>query len=192
MWSGPISILTGGLGRTSARRPPTPEQDLDMKLHPFLKGHRGEYLVAIQFLLIGAFIFIPAWSPLATPMVLEVTAPLRWAVLIGCWGVAFILGGFGFLHIREYLTPLPYPVDHSQLVKHGVYAWVRHPLYSSQLFAAAGWVVMTLSLSHLLILLLGFRFFDYKASREEAWLTERHPEYPAYAARVRKLIPWLY
>jgi protein-S-isoprenylcysteine O-methyltransferase Ste14 len=69
---------------------------------------------------------------------------------------------------------------------------VRHPLYSSQLFAALGWVAFSLSLSHLALLAVGFVFFDFKASKEEAWLTERHPDYADYARGVRKLIPWIY
>ncbi len=158
----------------------------------FLQGKRGEYLVVLQFVLFFAFIFAPGWNPLATTALMDATEPVRWALLVAFWIVAVILGGFGSVHIREYLTPLPYPVDHSQLVKHGVYAWVRHPLYSSQLFAAAGWVLFTLSLSHLAILIIGFVFFNYKAAKEEGWLTERHPEYVEYAMGVKKLIPWLY
>ncbi|MBK1644433.1 protein-S-isoprenylcysteine methyltransferase [Thiocapsa imhoffii] len=163
-----------------------------MSRFSFLRGERGEHLVALQFVIFFGFIVTPAWNPLVTPGLLEMLAPLRWPALLLCWGAALALGIFGALHIRDYLTPLPYPVDHNQLVKHGAYARVRHPLYSSQLFAAAGWVLFTLSLSHLLILILGFVFFDYKASKEEAWLSERHPEYAAYASQVRKLIPWIY
>ena len=69
---------------------------------------------------------------------------------------------------------------------------MRHPLYSSQLFAALRWVAFSLSLSHLALLAVGFVFFDFKASKEEDWLTERHPDYAEYARGVRKLIPWIY
>ena len=86
-------------------------------------------------------------------------------------GVALVFGGLGVFAIRAYLTPLPYPVAHNQLVRSGVYGLVRHPLYSSQLFAALGWTAFTLSLTHLALLVAGFAFFDHKASREEAWLT---------------------
>ena len=155
-------------------------------------GRRGEILVVLQFLLFFAFELEPPWSPLASPELLaDLTVP-RWSLLVLSWALAALLGAFGVLHIRKYLTPLPYPVDHSRLVQHGVYGLVRHPLYSSQLFAALGWTVFTLSLIHLALLVIGFLFFDYKASREEHWLTERHPEYADYARRVRKLIPWLY
>ena len=118
-------------------------------------------------------------------------APRRAALILGMLA-ALGFGAFGVLHIRRYLTPLPYPVDHSRLVTTGVYGLVRHPLYSSQLFAALGWTLFTLSLTQLAVLVLGFLFFDYKASKEEGWLTERHPEYTAYALRVRKFVPWIY
>jgi protein-S-isoprenylcysteine O-methyltransferase Ste14 len=155
-------------------------------------GRRGELLVVIQFLILFGFIFMPIWRPITDPALLADLAPLRWAVLVASWLVAFAFGAFGALHLREFITPLPYPVNHSQLVQHGVYGWVRHPLYSSQLFAALGWVVFTASLSHLAVLIVGFLFFDYKASREEEWLQARHPEYADYARRVRKFIPWIY
>lgn len=155
-------------------------------------GQRGEYLVVVQFVLVLAFILTPIWNPWVTPEVLDALAAWRWAIGLGCAFVALSLGGMGLVHIRDFLTPLPYPVPHSRLVRHGVYGIVRHPLYSSQLFAALGWTAFTLSLAHLSLLALGLAFFDFKASKEEAWLAERHPEYPDYARAVRKLIPWLY
>lgn len=138
------------------------------------------------------FALCPVWNPWLTPAELTELAPWRWGALIPCGAVALLFGGLGSHHLRDYLTPLPYPVDHSQLVQHGVYALVRHPLYSSLLFAALGWTLFTLSLAHALLLPVGLWFFNYKASREEAWLTERHPEYADYARRVKKFIPWVY
>jgi len=158
----------------------------------FLKGERGEYLVALQFVLFVGFVLTPAWNPYVPAPLMEALAPLRWGALILFGAIALALGGLGMLHIRDYLTPLPYPVDHNRLVQQGAYAWVRHPLYSSQLFAALGWTLFTLSLSHLPILVIGFLFFDYKAGKEEGWLAERHPGYADYASRVKKLVPWVY
>jgi protein-S-isoprenylcysteine O-methyltransferase Ste14 len=155
-------------------------------------GRRGELLVAIQFALFLAFVLVPRWNPWLTPERLITTTPLRLALLLVFGLIALVFGGLGSRSLRPYLTPLPYPVDHSRLVTSGVYGLVRHPLYSSLLFAALGWVCYSLSLSHLALLVALFLFFDYKAGKEERWLTERHPDYPAYAARVRKFVPWVY
>ena len=159
---------------------------------PLHHGKRGEYLVLLQFVLFFTFVLMPAWNPLIAPALVADTTSLRWAALLFFGGIGLLLGGLGVVHIREYLTPLPYPVDHSRLVEHGVYSIVRHPLYSSQLFAGFGWTTFTLSLSHACLLLLGFLFFNHKATKEEQWLQERHPDYIDYKRRVKKFIPWMY
>ncbi|WP_295883169.1 isoprenylcysteine carboxylmethyltransferase family protein [uncultured Thiohalocapsa sp.] len=155
-------------------------------------GARGELLVAIQFALMLGFVLLPVWHPGLGADAMDASGGWRSWLAAPFAVVALILGGFGSVHIRDYLTPLPYPVDHSQLVQHGVYAIVRHPLYASLLFAGAAWTLYHLSLSHLLGLAVAFAFFNYKAGKEEAWLTQRHPEYADYARRVKKLIPWVY
>jgi protein-S-isoprenylcysteine O-methyltransferase Ste14 len=164
--------------------PPTPEAAWH--------GRRGELLVVVQFVLFGVFVFAPVWNPWLSPGLLAATVWMRTGILAAAGLAALLLGLFGVRSLGPSLTPLPYPVDHNRLVTEGVYALVRHPLYSSQIFAALAWVSYTLSLSHLALLVAAFLFFDYKAGKEESWLTERHPEYPGYAARVRKLIPWVY
>lgn len=155
------------------------------------RGERGELLVMLQFVLMGLFVLTPIASPFNQD-VFAATYEWRWAALIALCAIAVGFTLFGMLHIRENLTPLPYPVEDNQLVESGVYSIVRHPLYSSLLFAALGWVVFNLSWSHALVLAVGFVFFDHKASKEERWLTERHPQYEAYRMRVRKFIPWIY
>lgn len=152
-------------------------------------GRRGEYLVVIQMVLVALYIFIPAWPDLRSGDLYQQLALLRWSALLIGIVVGAILGIGGSLNIRKYLTPLPYPVDNNQLVDSGVYALVRHPLYSAQLFAAAGWAIFSLSLTHLIVTLVALIFFNYKASKEEAWLMERHPEYRKYASRVGKFVP---
>jgi protein-S-isoprenylcysteine O-methyltransferase Ste14 len=155
-------------------------------------GRRGEMLVAIQFALMLIFAVTPAWHPGLSLDLFDALWPLRLLLAVPFALIALVLGAMGSHHIRDYLTPLPYPVDHSELVQHGVYALVRHPLYSSLLSAALAWTLYTLSLSHLLLLVVGFLFFDLKARKEEGWLSERHPEYLEYARRVSKFIPFIY
>ncbi len=155
-------------------------------------GRRGELLVAIQFALMLLFAVTPVWHPGLSPVLIADLLLPRLILAVPFALAALVLAALGSHHIRDYLTPLPYPVDHNRLVQHGVYALVRHPLYTSLLSAALAWTLYTLSLAHLLLSIVGFLFFDVKARKEEAWLSERHPEYRAYAKRVRKFIPYLY
>jgi len=143
-------------------------------------------------MLLAVFIFSPVWPDIHESGLHRQTVLLRWPVLVLTWSAATALGGFGSRQLKEFLTPLPYPADHNQLVTKGGYRLVRHPLYGSQLIAAFGWTVFALSLSHLLLLVTGFLFFSFKASKEEQWLTQRHPEYRDYAKRVKTFIPWIY
>ena len=159
---------------------------------PPRRGGRGELLVVMQVMLVAAFLFAPPWNPWLTPDFLALSQSPRLAVLALCLVLALAIGGLGVLKLGTNLTPLPYPLDHNRLVTQGIYALIRHPLYSCQLIAPLGWVVYSLSLSHFLLLVVAFLFFDYKATQEEAWLTERHPEYADYARGTRKLIPWVY
>ena len=159
---------------------------------PFFKSSKGEYLVVLQFLIILSFILLPPWNPFPSADFVANTETFRFGVLAACGVIAMLFGGLGVFNLGKNLTPLPYPVDHNELVQTGVYRVVRHPLYSSQLFAGFGWVIFTLSLSHFLLLVAAFLFFSYKADKEEQWLKERHPEYAEYAKRVKKFIPFVY
>jgi protein-S-isoprenylcysteine O-methyltransferase Ste14 len=152
-------------------------------------GARGEFLVVIQMALVAIYFFTPVWPDLRSGELYRHLMLVRWISLIAGMLGGAVFGIGGSLTIRKYLTPLPYPVDHNQLVDTGVYAWVRHPLYSSQLLAAGGWALFSLSFSHLLVTIVAALFFNYKAGKEEAWLTERHPEYRSYAAKVGKFVP---
>jgi len=167
-----------------------PENRISKRKHQW--GTRGELLVAFQFILVATFIVLPDFPVLTHTELYARVAIFRWLLLVVTWVAALLLGAFGSMHIKEFLTPLPYPVDHNRLVTTGMYSLVRHPLYSSQLFLAFGWSIFSLSLSHLLLSVFGLLFFSYKASREEKWLTERHPEYADYALRVKRFIPWIY
>ena len=155
-------------------------------------GKKGEHLVALQFILLLTFIFLPVYPSSSGFEFFNTIPVIRFAVLVVCSLIAILFGTAGLYQIKHSLTPLPYPVERNKLETKGIFALVRHPLYSSQLFAAFGWTVFQMSVSHLLLTAAGFLFFSYKASLEESWLTELHPEYTDYARHVNKFIPWVY
>lgn len=149
-------------------------------------GSRGEVWVVIQVLLFALFILTPQAGP-AWP------APTAFRIA----GAAVIAGGIAVLYnsvvaLGKSLTPFPRPLPTAELVTTGAYRLVRHPIYFGVLLAALGISLLTLSPLRLVLTLLLGVFFDRKATREERWLVDRYPGYPAYQARVRKLVPYLY
>jgi protein-S-isoprenylcysteine O-methyltransferase Ste14 len=151
-------------------------------------GPRGEGWVAIQAILLllvalAGWFGGPSWSGLA-----RVAGALV--------GVALIVAGAvlamrGTRDLQENLTPFPRPRDGATLVQAGVYARVRHPIYGGIVLASAGWALATASIPALVLAGVVWMYFTAKSMREEVWLVERFPDYGAYRARTRRLIPWV-
>ena len=158
---------------------------------PWWRGTRGEWWVAAQVPLLALAFALPHRLPpvLSWP---PGTGAIRGGVgllLLAAGGALFAAGVF---RLGRNLTPLPRPKESGVLVTAGIYGWVRHPLYGGIVLAALGNALRSPTLLALPLALLLFVFFDRKASREEAWLAERFPDYAAYRRRVKKFIPWLY
>jgi protein-S-isoprenylcysteine O-methyltransferase Ste14 len=112
-------------------------------------------------------------------------------------GVALMLMGAGValagaMALGSNLTPFPKPSDSAQLVRHGIYAVVRHPLYTSVIAVAIGWALVWQSWPALLVAAMLIPFFHAKARHEERWLREKFSDYAGYEQRVRRFIPWIY
>jgi protein-S-isoprenylcysteine O-methyltransferase Ste14 len=103
-----------------------------------------------------------------------------------------ILAVAGMRDLRENLTPLPRPRDDGVLIETGAYRLARHPIYGGLVLSSLGWGLL-IAVPVALALALGLlAFFDLKSRREEAWLADRFAGYPAYRARTRRLIPFVY
>ena len=102
------------------------------------------------------------------------------------------LGARGILDLGTSLTAFPRPRSESELVTHGAYRLARHPIYGGIILGAWGWGLLTAALPALAAAAFTTVFFDLKSRREEIWLAERYPDYPAYRAATHRLIPWLY
>lgn len=153
---------------------------------------RGEYWVLAQGFLIILLILLPVYRPNWLNFSAAELFYLNWGVaaVLAFAGLGIFLKGL--LDLGKQLTPLPYPKEEGQLVETGVYSLVRHPVYTGVIFLALSWAIFQLSLSHLITTGVILAFFDAKASREEAWLSEKYPSYADYRQRAKKLIPWLY
>lgn len=140
----------------------------------------GQSILMIAVLVLGA-IFRGQWAGMAGGIIGAFLA------IAGAW-----LGIAGVRVLGKNRTAFPKPQAGSMLVQTGVYAFVRHPLYASVISLTLAWSLLLRSGPALAATMLLAILLDAKARREERWLREAFTEYPDYANRVRRLIPWLY
>jgi protein-S-isoprenylcysteine O-methyltransferase Ste14 len=80
-----------------------------------------------------------------------------------------------------------------KLVEWGPYRFVRHPIYTSHLLMGLGTAVASDSVVGFAGLLFFFIGFWIKLKQEENLLVSHFPdEYPAYKARVKALVPFVF
>jgi protein-S-isoprenylcysteine O-methyltransferase Ste14 len=148
---------------------------------------RGEMWVVVQFVLLFAILLAPFIVRGETWI-----HPVGWipGVIIGGIGAVFVL--VSATNLGSSLTAFPRPVEHGKLTQHGIYGIVRHPMYCGVLLLSLGFSLFVLNPVSLILTAVLALFFDRKAAREEIWLAEKYPDYPAYKQRVKKLIPFVY
>ena len=106
--------------------------------------------------------------------------------------VATLCSLAGMLALGRDLTPFPKPSAKAALVQHGIYAYIRHPIYISVFCAAVGSSLIFQSWPALVASAVLGILFDAKARHEERWLRQKFPDYPGYERRVRRFIPCIY
>ena len=103
-----------------------------------------------------------------------------------------ILGLFtiikAFIDLGENLTPLPYPMNESSLIKNNSYQNARHPLYKGLIFTSLGICIFSLSLIHFTLLISLTYILKTKALKEEEKLKTKFPEYKKYIKEVPAII----
>tara|TARA_B100001996_G_C18421892_1_gene501028 strand:+ start:85 stop:642 length:558 start_codon:yes stop_codon:yes gene_type:complete len=93
-----------------------------------------------------------------------------------------------FIDLGDNLTPLPYPMNESSLIKNNSYKNNRHPLYKGILIISLGICIFKLSLIHLFLLVLLAYILKTKALKEEERLKMKFPDYEKYIEEVPAII----
>jgi protein-S-isoprenylcysteine O-methyltransferase Ste14 len=119
------------------------------------------------------------------------------SVVSAAVGTALVVGGLGFavwarIHIgRNWGMPMSQK-EEPELVTSGPYRFVRHPIYTGILVAVVG-TALAINLLALVVAAIVGAFFWYSATVEERNLGAIFPlTYPAYRARTKMLIPFVF
>ena len=92
------------------------------------------------------------------------------------------------IDLGENITPLPYPMNESILIKKDSYQNTRHPIYQGILFISLGLCIFTFSLIHLFLLFSLAYILKIKALKEEERLKIKFSEYEKYMKEVPAII----
>lgn len=135
--------------------------------------------VLLQFVLIGLI----AW-PFSMPQ------PRLLAILLFVAGLGVFLSAILAMNADTF-TIMPEPRRTGELITHGIYRHVRHPMYLAVLLCAASACLAYdtpwkwgLALALAIVLLL-------KCRREENYLLARYPGYAEYRQKTHAIVPFL-
>lgn len=151
------------------------------KTEPASKGPLDYVFVGVQALLFILFFTLPTRL-----------APLP---LVGAWlawtafGLGLLLVSMALLQMRRRLSPWPTPKEGAYLIRQGVFAAVRHPIYSGLFLMSSGWALLRQSTEQLIIAVLLLIWFYFKSRYEEKQLCQRFPTYPAYRQKTGRFFP---
>jgi protein-S-isoprenylcysteine O-methyltransferase Ste14 len=141
----------------------------------------GLLLVFLQFGLLA----IMGWRAWVSPPSSDVLAfsLLTGSGVLALWALA--ANRPGNFNIR------PTPRPGGTLVTNGPYRWIRHPMYSSVLMAAAAAAVKSQEIVDAGLWVGLLAVLLVKAGIEERALMIRFPHYQDYKSRTTRFLPWL-
>ena len=83
------------------------------------------------------------------------------------------------------LSPFPRPIKNSNLVKTGIYRFIRHPLYYSLIFISFGVFIIKLSIYYLFLSISLVLVIKLKIALEEQYLNNKFKNYLLYKNEVK-------
>ena len=81
--------------------------------------------------------------------------------------------------------------DGARLVTHGLYSYIRHPMYFSVIVMSFALIVNKINLTNLLLFGLIVVILFLKAKKEEKLWSEKTPSYKGYIKNTKMMIPFL-
>lgn len=136
-------------------------------------------LVSLQFILIGALLFL-SQSIFSNFLALFI---FICGVLVGVYSVWY--------NNLKNINIIPEIKEDAILITTGAYAYIRHPMYFSVLIMMLGVVVADINMPSMGLYLLLIITLLLKAHKEEKLWMEKSEAYKAYRQRTKSIIPFV-
>lgn len=153
-------------------------------------GSGRKWKATIQGMIITGLIII---QPILWPSLsLYTKKPI--GLIIQIAGFMIFLSAFGIylwarLHLRHFYAQRIEVQPNHQLIDTGPYAYVRHPLFSSYLTYALGFLLINPALITFFVVIYAFFNLSNTVSREEIVLSNELPGYTEYMSRTGRFFP---
>lgn len=117
--------------------------------------------------------------------------PGVWAKGLDVLGVLLMASGAILWILAVPVSKVHVSIKQNKLLTTGVYAWVRHPIYSAVMLFCTGWIFVIGNLYFFILPVLYWLFLTVlMKATEEKWLRDHYgEEYEAYCQRVNRCIP---
>ena len=147
-----------------------------------LKATYEILLVFLQFFFISLHFFKLEFFP--EKEIIKVS-PLSYLVGFLIIIIAFIILLVAIKDLGRNLSPLPRPLNNSNLVTTGIYRFTRHPMYYSLIFISFGVFITKLSIYYLFLSISLSLIIKFKIDLEEQYLNNKFKNYLIYKNEVK-------
>ena len=152
------------------------------QLKNFLKNSYEMTVVFLQFFIISLHFF--KWEFIPEKKIIQVT-PFSYFVGFLIIIIACIILFVAIKDLGRNLSPFPRPIKNSNLVKTGIYRFIRHPMYYSLIFISFGVFVTKLSIYYLFLSTSLILIIKFKIDLEEQYLKNKFKNYLFYKNKVK-------
>ena len=152
------------------------------QLKNFFKDAYDLMLVFLQFFIISLHFF--QWEFLPQKQIIQVNT-LSYLVGSLIIIIAFIILLIAIKDLGRNLSPLPRPINNSNLVTKGIYRFTRHPMYYSLILISFGVFITKLSIYYLFLSISLYLVIKFKIALEEKYLNNKYKDYLLYKNEVK-------
>lgn len=143
---------------------------------------KGRALVVVQFACLAILILLPTDGDVG---------PFRGAVSTTLIALSGVVLGVAVLTLRKAVTVFPEPLADAPFITHGIYKYVRHPMYLAVLLFSFGMVTVKWSTITAALLLVLYADLRIKQQYEDRLLAAKWANAREYQRRVGALVPKL-